>query len=120
MDLEALAEMIGCTVMRSEPVSGHWGEYDASAHEIRLHPRLHGAQARSVLAHELGHAAHRHESSTARTEREADAFSDWVQIPLCMFLRAVQVQESMQAVACELGVLPADARRYAERLVTKK
>lgn len=120
MDLEALAEMIGCAVVRSIPLSGHWGEYDASAHQVRLHPRLHGAQLRSVLAHELGHAAHRHESSTARTEREADEFADWVQIPLCAFLRAVQVQESMQAVAHELGVLPADVYRYAERLVTKK
>lgn len=116
MGLEAFAANIGCVVTCEVPVTGYWGEYDALRHEIRLHPRLAGIQAQAVLAHELGHAAYRHESSTAHTERLADELSDWLRIPFCSFLRATQVHHTVQAVAHELDVLPADVHRYAQRI----
>lgn len=115
MVLEDFAELIGCTIRCEIPVSGCWGEYDAIRHESRLHPDLAAIQCHAVLAHEIGHAAHRHESSTALTEREADAFSDWLRIPFCSFLRATQAHHTVQAVAHELDLLPADVRRYAQR-----
>ncbi len=116
MVLEAFTNLVGCTVVRETPVSGHWGEYDATRHEVRLHPELIGIQARAVLAHELGHAAYRHEVSTLHTEREADNVGDWLRIPFCEFLRATQLYTTVQDVANELEVLPGDIRRYARRV----
>jgi len=116
MVFEAFANLVGCTVVREEPVVGQLGEYDATRHEIRLHPALVGIQAKAVLAHELGHAAYRHESSSAQNEREADELGDWLRIPFCDFLRAIKAHETVQAVAHELDVLPSDVRRYATRL----
>lgn len=116
MVLEAFTNLVGCTVVREEPFVGQLGEYDATQHEIRLHPALVGIQARAVLAHELGHAAYRHESSSAQNEREADELGDWLRIPFCGFLRATQVYPTAQEVAHELEVLPEDVRRYATRL----
>lgn len=104
--------MVTCAV----PLIGRWGEYDAIRHEVRLHPQLTGIQAQAVLAHELGHAAYRHEASTAQSEREADDLGDWLRIPFCSFLRATQVHHTVQAVAHELDVLPADVHRYAQRI----
>ncbi|NWN89225.1 MAG: ImmA/IrrE family metallo-endopeptidase [Micrococcaceae bacterium] len=116
MVLEDFAVIIGCCVRSAVPVSGHLGEYDAARHEIRVHPALAAIQCQAVLAHEIGHAAYRHESSTALTEREADEFSDWLRIPFCDFLRATQAHSTVQAVAHELDLLPADVRRYAQRI----
>lgn len=116
MVLEAFTNLVGCTVVRETPVSGHWGEYDATRHEIRLHPELIGIQARAVLAHELGHAAYRHETSSVQNEREADDLGDWLRIPFCGFLRATQLYPTAQEVAHELDVLPGDIRRYTQRV----
>lgn len=116
MVLEAFTERLGCLVLREYPVSRRLGEYDAIRHEIRLHPDLIGIQGQAVLAHELGHAAYRHMSSTPRTEREADDMGDWLRIPFCRFLRATQVYPTAQEVAHELDVLPEDVRRYAQRI----
>src|SRR5690625_887836 len=116
MVLEAFTNLVGCTVVREEPLVGQLGEYDATRHEIRLHPALVGIQARAVLAHELGHAAHRHTTSTVQTEREADDLGDWLRIPFCSFLRATKLYPTAQEVAHELEVLPADIRRYTRRL----
>src|SRR5690625_620138 len=116
MVLEAFTNLVGCTVVRETPVSGHWGEYDVTRHEIRLHPELIGIQARAVLAHELGHAAYRHETSSVQNEREADDLGDWLRIPFCGFLRATQLYPTAQEVAHELDVLPGDIRRYTQRV----
>ena len=116
MDLELVAEHLGVRVDYVPPVTGGWGEYDAAAHRINLHPGLGPLQRRAVLAHELGHAAHRHEASTPRNEREADEMAHWLTIPLCGFLRAARAQETVPGVADELGVLPSAVRDYARRL----
>jgi hypothetical protein len=116
MVLEAFTNLVGCTIVREEPIVGQLGEYDATRHEIRLHPDLVGIQARAVLAHELGHAAYRHETSSAQNEREADDLGDWLRIPFCYFMRATKVYTTAQEVAHELDVLPADIRRYTRRV----
>lgn len=111
-----MAHHIGVAVERTVPHVGQWGEYDAGAHRIRLHPDLRMVQHASTYAHELGHAMHRHEASTTRTEREADHAAHWLTIPLCAFLQALQAHDTMQAVAHELGLLPSDVRAYAGRI----
>ena len=115
MDLDAVAEHLGVEVTYGCPEVGHWGDYDALAHRITLLPRLGAAQHRSTYSHELGHSLYRHERSTARAEREASHAAHWLTIPLCDFLRAVQENDSMQAVAHDLGVMPSDVKAYARR-----
>ena len=115
MDLEIVAESMGVRVEYIAPARG-WGEYDPLSHTIRLHPRLRGIQLRAVLSHELGHAAHRHTSSTTRAEREADHFAHWLTIPLCGLLRATQCHDTAQGIAHELGVLPSEVTAYLGRL----
>lgn len=116
MHLDSFADQLGCEVLAEFPHSGRLGEYDATSHTIRLHPDLIGIQRQAVLSHEIGHHMYRHTSSTRHMEREADHAGHWLLIPLCGFLRAMQMHESMRGVAHELGVLPADARAYAARL----
>lgn len=113
---DQVAARLGVDVVVEVPRSGAWGEYDATENQVRIHPLLSGVQLRCVLAHELGHAAHRHTSSTPLTEREADEFAHWLLIPLCGFLRAASAYESAQAVAHELGVLPSFVEGFAGRL----
>ena len=116
MDLDVVAERLGVRVDYLAPMVGDWGEYDASAHRIALHPALGPVQLFSTYAHELGHAMYRHGATTAHTEREATHAAHWLTIPLCGFLRAIQAHDSAQAVAHELGVMPADVRAYGHRL----
>ncbi|MGO1664128.1 MAG: ImmA/IrrE family metallo-endopeptidase [Micrococcaceae bacterium] len=116
MNLDTVASRLGCRIITAHPMLGDWGEYNSANHTITLHPALTGIQYTATLAHELGHAVHRHEQSTPATEREADQFAHWLLIPYCSFLRAVQAQESMQAVAHELEILPSMLVQYAERV----
>lgn len=117
MDLDMLADRLGCAVVRCEPPGGRWGAYDAASRTIYLHPRLGPAQRRSVLAHEIGHHIHRHHTSTPRAEAEADAVAHWLTIPLCMILKAAQSHPSVQAVAHELELMPEDVEIYVRRLL---
>lgn len=114
--LEAIAEYLGVTVVFEEPLVGQLGEYQASTHVIRLHPQLSGLLLTVVLAHELGHAAHGHTTSTTVTEREADEFAHWCLIPFCYYLQATRAHPTIQGVAYELGVLPNMVEQYARRV----
>lgn len=116
MHLELVAARLGCRVTTGMPVLGDWGEYDSSTHTITLHPALSGIQRKATLAHELGHAAYRHDRTTVTTERAADEFAHWLLIPYCSFLRATQAHESLQGVAHELEVLPSLLVSYASRV----
>ncbi|WP_442867635.1 ImmA/IrrE family metallo-endopeptidase [Citricoccus sp. NR2] len=116
MNLDTVAERLGCSIASAHPVLGDWGEYNSATHTITLHPALSGIQYTATLAHELGHAAHRHEQSTPATEREADYFAHWLLIPLCGFLRAAQAHHTMQGVAHELELLPSMLASYAGRI----
>lgn len=114
--LETVAEYLECTIDISYPITEGWGEYDSTAHTIRLHPELAGVKRTAVLAHELGHAAHQHSESTHATEWEADRFAHWLLVPLCDYLRATRLHPTVQAVAHELEILPSMAAQYAHRL----
>lgn len=114
--LEDIADHLGVTVTIAPPLVGQLGEYDHYCRTIRLHPRLSGLLQSSVLAHELGHAAYGHTASTTITEWEADQFAHWLQIPFCDYLTATAAHPTVQAVAHELGVLPATVRDYTRRV----
>jgi hypothetical protein len=116
MLLERIADHLQVTVIIEEPHVGQLGEYQASKHLIRLHPRLSGLLLTSVLAHELGHAAYRHTTSTTVTEREADHFAHWVLIPFCRYVQATHAHTTPQGVAHDLGVLPSTIREYTRRV----
>lgn len=116
MLLEQIADHLQVTVIIEEPHVAQLGEYQESKHLIRLHPRLSGLLLTSVLAHELGHAAYRHTTSTNVTEREADHFAHWVLIPFCHYVRATAAHGTAQGVAHELGVLPSTIRQYTRRV----
>lgn len=114
--LEIIADHLQCTIITQEPMVGQLGEYDHSRHLIRLHPRLSGLLLSEVLAHELGHAAHKHTESTAVTEAQADQFAHWALIPFCKYLTATAAHTTAQAVAHELGVLPGMVEAYTRRV----
>lgn len=54
---------------------GILGLYDARCHVIVLAAGLTPVERRCVLAHELGHAHHRHRAGSAANERVADAYA---------------------------------------------
>lgn len=114
--LEIIADHLGVTVLVEEPLVGQLGEYDHNQRVVRLHPKLSGLLQSAVLAHELGHAAHGHTSSTTVTEVQADHFAHWCQIPFCRYLQATAVHHTVQGVAYELGILPSAAEAYAGRV----
>ena len=116
MYLDQVIEMLDVKITRTPTVTGAWGEYDHTHRVIRLDPRLSGVPYTSTLAHELGHAAHGHTQSTVVTEREADQYAQWLLIPFCRYLEAARAYDTVEAVAHEIGVLPGDIIRYAERL----
>lgn len=114
--LEDIADHLGTQIAIEPPQVGQLGEYDHYRRLIRLHPRLSGLLQTSVLAHELGHAAYGHTVSTPVTEAQADHFAQWLQIPFCTYLQATSLHPTPQAVAHELGVLPATIRDYTRRV----
>lgn len=62
--------------IRTAPLErGLLGLYDARRHTIVLDAGLTPVERRCVLAHELGHAHHRHRSGSPANERVADAFA---------------------------------------------
>lgn len=114
--LEDIANHLRVRVITEPPLVGQLGEYDHYRRTIRLHPRLSGLLQTSVLAHELGHAAYGHTTSTPLTEQQADHFAQWLQVPFCDYLTATAAHPTAQGVAHELGVLPATITDYARRV----
>lgn len=70
-----MADALGVRVTTRPLEPGLLGVYDADHHAISLTLGLTPVERRCVLAHELGHAVHRHRDGSPSNERAADAFA---------------------------------------------
>ncbi|PRZ15189.1 ImmA/IrrE family metallo-endopeptidase [Nesterenkonia sandarakina] len=116
MDLIDYATALGAKVVQRPPAEGRWGEWCQRTREIRLHPELGALQRDYTLAHEIGHAYHQHTGCGPRDEWEADVWAATVLIRRRDWKRAVQIHETVGAVAMEIGVLPKLVKVYAQHL----
>lgn len=112
MDMNQIIRELGVTVTVGGLPSGWWGAYSWENHQIHLRPRLGPAQARSVLAHELGHAWYRHRGTNARTERQASVWAAKKLIDRADFVMAAQTSDHIPAIAHQLNVMPSDVDTY--------
>lgn len=103
-----LAEEYGLTVIERRGLT--LGGYDDAARRIRLDPHMSARTARSVLAHELGHAALGHTVTTDpvrrhRQERRADEWAARLLITPAAYAAAEALRGAHRAsLAFELGV----------------
>lgn len=102
---------------------GRDGEYEHASRSIRLRPGMHARLHRSVLAHELGHAAHGHTPARstivhAKQERLAE---EWAALRLITpddYRRAERVCEGHPgAMALDLGVMRSIVDTYRSLLL---
>lgn len=70
-----MADALGVRVATAPLDPGFLGLYDADRHAISLTLGLTPVERRCVLAHELGHAIHRHRTGSPSNERVANAFA---------------------------------------------
>lgn len=106
MDLDLFAAQRGVAIVEGQPEGGAWGTYCADSHTITLLSGLGPTQRRTTLAHELGHAVHRHRGHSIEQEKTADAYATWLLFGACHFFKAAQGAEHIEAVAADLGVMP--------------
>ncbi|WGD36649.1 ImmA/IrrE family metallo-endopeptidase [Lysinibacter sp. HNR] len=86
--------------------TGMQGRYLDDIRTIELAHQLSGGSEICTLAHELGHAIHRHRHSTEQTEREADEIAAQLLITDEAYARAEKMAENHSFIARELGVTP--------------
>ena len=116
MHLEQIIGDLGVTVRTGPVPHGWWGSYCHTRHEIVLRPRLGALQRRSTLAHELGHAFHRHAGSTPFNERQASIWAARALITDEAFIDACRTADTAQGMAHILGVLPRDVTTFIDAL----
>lgn len=106
-----LAEQAGVAIEYAVLPSDRDGDYSRALNVIRLRPGMHARRHRSVLAHELGHAAFGDVPSqfgpvNAKQERRADEWAALRLINTDDYRRAEQLYDGhLGAMAVELGVL---------------
>ncbi|GAA2171390.1 hypothetical protein GCM10009846_05050 [Agrococcus versicolor] len=91
---------------------GLLGLYDARAHRIWLAEGLTPVERRCVLAHELGHARHRHRSGTPANERVADAFAARLLVDPAALEAASRWSHDPAEIADELDLTEDVVRAY--------
>lgn len=108
VELHLLAESMGVQLRRH--TGGHPGWYDHNRRIISTRRGMSIQQYRSVLAHELGHAAH-HDTPTGnghydqRQERRADEYAAQLLInPTDFKAAAIWHHDHLPAIADELEV----------------
>ncbi len=116
--LASLAEALGVTISYGRLTEDRDGEYHHAKRLIRLRPGMHRRLHRSVLAHELGHAAFGDTPSPsavvdAKQERRAE---EWAALQL---IDADEYRQSdllhrghAGAIALELGVMTSTVRAF--------
>lgn len=103
---------LGVTVRFGDPGRGRIACYIDRCRIIVIRPGMRRAQARSALAHELGHAAHRdtttgHPLYDARQERRADLYAARLLICPSAVARAERLHgPHLGMIARELDVTP--------------
>lgn len=116
MDIDGIIWELGVTVRTGRLPEGWWGSYNHQSHEIVVRPRLGALQLFSTLAHELGHAFHRHAGSTPFNERQASVWAARRLIAVDAFVDACRIAETAQGMAHVLGVLPRDVDTFISTL----
>lgn len=112
MNLELIAQDLGVRITRGALPAGWWGSYNHRTLTITLHRSLGPVQYKSTLAHELGHAHHRHETSTPGNEWQASVWAARTLIQHDQFLEAAYAADRVAGVANILEVMPADVETY--------
>lgn len=111
LQLDDYARMIGVAVVYAPLPADRDGEYDHPRRIIRLREGMSSRHHRSVLAHELGHAAFgdvpsRYGPVNAKQERRAEEWAALRLIPLDEYRRTEQIHRGHAgAMALDLGVL---------------
>lgn len=109
--LADLADQAGVTIAYVPLRHGIDGEYVHARRLIRLRPGMTARRHRSVLAHELGHAAHEDRPSKfgpvhAKQERRAEEWAALRLISLDDYRHVEEMRDGHPgAMACDLGVL---------------
>jgi len=113
-DLEGIAHRLGARIEYVDRLHrGRWGEYRHDNHTIRLLASLGPIQHRCVLAHELGHAYHRHCGKKPWQERQADAYAVHLLIRPDEWRAAITVHDRVEAIVHDLQVTPRLVRAAA-------
>jgi hypothetical protein len=111
-DLDAIARGLGVRVAVADLGPGLLGLYDARSHRIWLAPGLTPVERRCVLAHELGHAHHRHRSGSPANERVADAFAARLLVDPAALEAASRWSHDPAEIADELDLTEDVVRAY--------
>lgn len=82
------------------------GSYAPELGRIYFDLSLTGAERRSVIAHELGHAHHRHTCDSTWNEREADTFAAALLVDPAWYAELEQINQDAGWIADEMNVAP--------------
>lgn len=122
-----LADAGGITIEYTRLPADRDGDYHHATRTIRLRPSMHARKHRSILAHELGHAAYGHTPTQfgPRHGKQERAAEEWAALRLIRiddYRLAEHIHDGhLGAMALDLGVLRSVAAAYAgllERLGT--
>lgn len=102
--LLAEARRLGVRVHLAHLEEPFLGIYDDAASRIYVTLGLSMDEIKATLAHELGHAYHRHPCSSGPNERQADKRGAWLLIDASAYAAAERVDDHPASIALELGV----------------
>lgn len=119
-ELLAHATTLGVTVHTAHLPDPYRGFYDSAQKIIVYDFNLTPIEARSVLAHELGHAFYDHQCyGDERFEAAADYYAACLLIDPAEYMAAEVIDPSVPAIADELGVEPKLVRAFEQRAITR-
>lgn len=119
-ELIAHAMTLGVSVHVAHIEPPHRGFYDSARKIVVYDFNLTPIEARSVLAHELGHAFYDHQCyGNARFEADADYYAARLLIDPAEYMAAEAIDPSVPAIADELGVEPRLVRAFEQRGLTQ-
>lgn len=95
------------------------GFFDPGTSTVYLSRRLTDAEARSTLAHELGHVHYGHDCTTPRTEAQANSYACRLLIDSDAYAKAERIAPHVDHLAEELGVTTEMVRHYQQYALQK-
>lgn len=110
---------MGYTVSTWDLTDGLAGLTDTETREITLASGLTEPEARSTLAHELGHAHYGHGCSTPAFERRARTFAARVLIDPDKYARLERINPDVHWLAEEFTVTPRIVTDYEQFCLTR-
>lgn len=119
-ELLAHAASLGVSVHVAHIDGPQRGYYDADAKQVVYDYALTPVERVCVLAHELGHAFYDHRCyGNARFEAAADYYAACLLIDPERYMRAEQIDPSVDAIAEALDVEPKLVRAFEARALTR-